>query len=72
MDLEQRTSDWLKRIFGFDTKIRDIANGKVATRPYEVDVHGTKKEGFLFIKDQFDVWVECKVPKIKRDDVLNS
>ena len=61
LDLENQVARWLKSQFGCEVKKREFMRGSVAKRPYEIDVHGSS--------DDVDVWVECKVDKIKRTHV---
>ena len=65
--LEERIASWLSRL-GYEVITRDLVRGKVAKRPYEVDVHAFKKR---FLRGRFDVWVECKDIKgnIKRTHI---
>jgi len=65
--LEKRIARWLKTQFGYKSKNRDLARGKISKRPYEVDVHGIKEELFGVFKTH--LWIEAKAYKIKRTHV---
>jgi len=61
--LENRVARWLKRL-GCECKQNDLVRGKIAKRPYEVDIHATSKELLGLITRH--IWVECKAYKVKR------
>jgi len=61
--LEERVTNWLTKQ-GYRCGQRIVARGKVAARPYEVDVYATK--GSVF---KHHMWVECKAHTIKRTHV---
>lgn len=67
VELEGRVARWLKMQFGYESKMRDLARGKISKRPYEVDIHAVKKSFLGF--GRTDVWAECKAYKIKRAHV---
>jgi len=68
---EQRVARWLKQAFNFeDIKIRELVRGKIAKRPYEVDIHATKTIKRLLRRRPIDVWVECKTTRVRRTDVV--
>jgi Holliday junction resolvase-like predicted endonuclease len=58
--LEDRVATWLTKQ-GYTCKKRILVRGKVAARPYEVDIYATK--GMLF---KHHLWVESKAHKINR------
>jgi Holliday junction resolvase-like predicted endonuclease len=58
--LEDRVATWLTKQ-GYTCKKRVLARGKVAARPYEVDIYATK--GIVF---KHHLWVECKAHRVKR------
>jgi Holliday junction resolvase-like predicted endonuclease len=58
--LEDRVATWLTKQ-GYTCKKRVQARGKIAARPYEVDIYATK--GWVY---KHHLWVECKAHKIKR------
>ncbi len=58
--LEDRVATWLTKQ-GYTCKKRVLARGKVAARPYEVDIYATK--GILH---KHHLWVECKACRVKR------
>lgn len=64
LNLENRVAKWLTSQFGYEVKKRDLVRGLVSKRPYEMDVHGIKKQ--LFGLSKYHLWVECKAYKIKR------
>jgi len=61
--LEDRLAGWLRKQ-GYTCHKRVLARGKVAARPYEVDVYATK--GLIF---KHHIWVECKAYTVKRSHV---
>ncbi len=47
LQLEQDFAQWMQRKMGYNrTKFREFVNGKIATRPYEIDIHGIKEQAF--------------------------
>jgi len=58
--LEDRVATWLTKQ-GYTCKKRVFARGKIAARPYEVDIYATK--GIVF---RHHLWVECKAHSVKR------
>lgn len=58
--LEDRVATWLTKQ-GYTCKKRVLARGKIAARPYEVDIYATK--GTL---TKHRLWVECKAHTVKR------
>ena len=64
-DLEKRTAAWLRKTFGFKTKLNDLVNGKAVKRPYEVDCHAIKESFF----GDTHIWVECKSLNVKRTHI---
>lgn len=67
INLEKRTAKWLASQFDYEYTLRDFARGKFSKRPYEVDIHGIKKE--LLGLSKTHLWVECKAFKVKRVQV---
>ena len=61
--LEDRVATWLTKQ-GYICKKRVLARGKIAARPYEVDIYATK--GWV---NKHHLWVECKAHSIKRISV---
>lgn len=61
--LEDRVAAWLTKQ-GYKCSKRVLARGKIAARPYEVDIYATK--GIVF---KHHLWVECKAYTIKRVNV---
>lgn len=61
--LEKRASTWLRKQ-GYTCKERVLARGKIAARPYEVDIYATR--GLI---DKHHLWVECKAYTVKRSHV---
>ena len=64
--LERRVARWLKRL-RCECRLRDLVRGKIAKRPYEVDIHATRKELLGLITRH--IWVECKACKVKRTNI---
>lgn len=58
--LEDRVANWLGKQ-GYTCYKRILARGKIAARPYEVDIYATK--GKIY---KHHVWVECKAITIRR------
>jgi Holliday junction resolvase-like predicted endonuclease len=58
--LEDRVAAWLTKQ-GYECKKRVLARGKIAARPYEVDIYATKGKMF-----KHHLWVECKAHTVKR------
>jgi len=65
--LESRVASWLQSQFGYKCIKRELARGLITKRPYEVDIHASKKV-FLGFGGR-DVWAESKAYKIKRTHV---
>ena len=68
-EFEKRVARWLKRLSkDFNCEMRVKVRGKVAKKPYEVDIHAWRKVGIL--KKTKDLWIECKAYKVRREHVF--
>jgi len=70
---EEVVAKWAKRKFNLDkVDLNQQFKGKVAVRPFEIDIVGLKKaSGLLVAKEVVVFWIECKdrEASIKRTDI---